>query len=315
MDFLQIILMIVLVGAVIASVTAFICFYMIFYSKKRAPRTEWVDIPEGAIYEERREQLTKWALEVHDLPHTEVSLTTFDGLTLRGKYYEFEKGAPIEIILHGYKGNYVRDLSGGIIRCKMLGHNVLVYDHRASGDSDGSVITFGINESLDCLKWVDYVIENIDKDARIILAGVSMGAATVMIASGMDLPKNVIGAVADCGYTSARDIIKKVIRDMKLPADLLYPFASLGARLYGGFDLDKTSPIEAMEKCRIPIIFFHGDTDDFVPHEMSLKNFEKCVSPKKRMVTIPNAGHGLCLPVDVELYLKELREFFGEQDL
>ena len=137
-----------------------------------------------------------------------------------------------------------------------------------------------------------------------------MGASTVLMASTYELPENVVGVLADCGYTSAREIIKKVIREMKLPADLLYPFVKLGARIFGHFDLDEHSPIEAMKKCKLPVILLHGDADDFVPYSMSLENFEACTSEKKRMVTIAGAGHGLAFPADKEKYLTALHEFF-----
>ena len=172
------------------------------------------------------------------------------------------------------------------------------------------MITFGEKERRDCLTWVDFVIQHIDKEAKIILTGISMGAATVMMAASMELPPNVIGVLADCGYTSTQAIIKKVIRDMKLPADLLYPLVRIGARLFGGFDPDAFSPIESMKKCKLPVIFFHGDTDDFVPCYMSEENFAACAAEQKRLVIIPGAGHGLCFPVDQETYLKELRDFF-----
>ena len=138
-----------------------------------------------------------------------------------------------------------------------------------------------------------------------------MGAATVLITSGKELPKNVVGVLADCGYTSAKDIIKKVIRDMKLPANILYPFAMLGAKLFGKFDLDETSPIEAVKRSKLPTIFFHGDTDDFVPCYMSEENFKACKAPKK-LVIIKGAGHGIAFPVDEKCYIKEAKEFFKE---
>ena len=136
-----------------------------------------------------------------------------------------------------------------------------------------------------------------------------MGAATVMMASAMELPKNVVGTVADCGYTSAKDIIKKVIRDMHLPDNLLYPFVRLGARLFGGFDPDADSPISSMPNCRVPVIFFHGDTDAFVPQSMSEENFAACTAPKHLVIT-PGAGHGLCFPIDVDTYVREIEAFF-----
>ncbi len=286
-----------------------ICFFKIFFAA-RIPSKEEYPIPEGEIYECHREQITEWIKDIRQMEHKDVEITSHDGLRLTGKYYEYEKGAPIEILFHGYKGTAERDLCGGVHRSFALGHSALIVDHRASGNSDGRVITFGIKESRDCLGWIDLVIREIDSEAKIILTGISMGAATVMIASGYELPQNVVGILADCGYTSAREIIKKVMRDMHLPAGLLYPFARLAARLFGGFDPDSLSPIEAMKKCRLPIIFFHGDNDDFVPHSMSEENYSACVSEKKRLVITPGAGHGLCFPVDQVGYLSELRDFF-----
>ena len=239
-----------------------------------------------------------------------MSITSFDGLTLRGKYYEYEKGAPIELLMHGYRGSMERDMSGGVVRCFKQGRSALCVDHRASGISDGKVITFGVNESRDCVEWVNFIINNIDKDAKIILTGISMGAATVMITAGKELPKNVVAVLADCGYTSAKEIIMNTMRDMKLPPKLLYPFAVLGGKLYGKFDIDETSPIEMMKKCRLPVIFIHGDADDFVPYDMSVRNYEACSSENKKLVTIEGAGHGVCFPVDQEKYLAALSEFF-----
>ncbi len=267
------------------------------------------EIPEGEIYEVYRDAMINWQKNALALPHKDVAIHSFDGLTLRGKYYEHSKDAPIEILFHGYHGSAIRDLSGGIARCFSLGHSALIVDHRGSGSSDGHVITFGIRERRDCRKWVDFVITELNPNAKIILTGISMGAATVMMCADEELPENVIGVLADCGYTSAKQIIKKVIAEMKLPADLLYPFVKLGAFVFGGFDIDEKSPLEAMQNCRLPVIFFHGDTDDFVPHSMSLENFNACIA-KKRFVAIPGAGHGLAYPVGKETYLHELADFF-----
>jgi pimeloyl-ACP methyl ester carboxylesterase len=266
-------------------------------------------VTAGEIYEPHHEQMIEWIKYARALPHTEVSIRSFDGLKLSGTYYEFQKGAPIDILFHGYHGCAEQDLSGGVYRCQRLGHNVLIVDHRAAGKSEGHVITFGVNESRDAAAWVQYVVENIDPNAKILLGGISMGAATVMMASAMELPPNVVGTVADCGYTSAKEIIKKVIRDMHLPDNLLYPFVRLGARLFGGFDPDANSPIASMPNCRVPVIFFHGDTDAFVPMSMSEENFAACAAPKHLVIT-PGAGHGLCFPVDVDTYVKEIETFF-----
>jgi fermentation-respiration switch protein FrsA (DUF1100 family) len=213
-------------------------------------------------------------------------------------------------MFHGYRGTAERDLSGAVYRCFSLGRNALIVDHRASGTSDGHVITFGAKERYDCLTWVDFVLREIDPDAKMILTGISMGAATVMLASALDLPRNVVGVLADCGYTSAREIIYKVARDMHLPPAFLYPFARLGARLLGGFDPDDASPVHAMADCHLPIIFFHGDSDGFVPCEMSRENYNACASKQKRLVITSGAGHGLCFSVDQDTYFAALKAFF-----
>lgn len=292
--------------------TTLICFKLAFYSSRKPKKNPpEFDIPPGKIYEPYREQMVAWMKEARAMPCREVSITSFDGLKLCGKYYEYKKGAPIELMMHGYRGTAERDLCGGIQRCFSLGRSCLIIDQRGAGKSEGHVISFGIKEHRDCLDWVDFIINNIDKDAKIILCGISMGAATVLTAAGKETPENVVGVLADCGYTSAKEIIQKVIRKMGLPAKLLYPFVKLGARVFGGFKLEETSPIDAMRVTRLPVIFFHGESDDFVPCDMSVRNHEACRA-EKRLVTIPNAGHGLCYLVDPEKYLEALAEFSRE---
>jgi fermentation-respiration switch protein FrsA (DUF1100 family) len=312
MEPIWIILLCVLALVVIVMITALVCYLMVFYSKSRKPRAEDdYDLPPGKEYEPFYPQMIEWTKRSRATPHKKVEITTFDGLTLRGRYYEFSPDAPIEIMMHGYHGNLERDLSGGIFRALNIGHSVLTYDHRGSGLSDGNTLTFGINESRDCRRWIDFVLKEINPDAKIILSGVSMGAATAMITSGYDdLPENIVGIVADCGYTSAKDIIKKVIREMKLPPNILYPFVKLGARLYGGFNLDEFSPIEQVAKSKIPTIFVHGDQDFFVPIDMSERNFEASNATKKELYIVEGAAHGLAYVVAGDKYLDKLSEFF-----
>ena len=288
-----------------------IIFSQIFYSPKRKPlgKDEY-ETPHGRVYKPYRDQMIEWMKQMRSTEHRDIEIISYDGLRLVGKYYEQKKGAPIEIMFHGYKSTAERDLCGGMQRCFKVGRNALIVEQRACGASEGSVITFGAKESRDCLSWVDFVIKNIDENAEIIITGISMGAATVMTAASMDLPKNVVGILADCGFTSTKDIVKKVMRDRKLPANLLYPFARLGAIIFGGFDPDKTSPIKSMKECKLPIIFFHGDVDEYVPCYMSEENYNACVSERKRLVVTKGAGHGLCFVVDTEGYFRELDEFF-----
>lgn len=312
MEFLCITLGIIALITVAIFLIAYVCFRMAFYVPDRdSENCEVAGIPEGEIYEPFRECMENWAKEAKAIPHEEFSITTFDGLKLFGKYYEYKKGAPIELMFHGYRGNAQRDLSGGVQRCFKLQRSALIVDQRCSEKSEGNVITFGIHEHKDCLCWIDFMLKHFGPDVKIILTGISMGASTVLMAAGKPLPKNVIGVLADCGYNSPKDIIKKVIKQMGLPASIGYFFVKLGARIYGHFDLDEISPEVALKNCTVPVIFFHGETDDYVPCEMSRINYDACHC-RKKIVTIPNAGHGLSYPVDPEKYLSSLKEFFGE---
>ena len=308
-----IIIAIILVAVVL--ITAYVCFRITFYvTKKQKTRTEEYPIPKGKVYEPWREKMIDWIKETRSLPCREFTIQSFDGLTLHGKFYEYTPGATIELMIHGYRGNAERDLCGGVQRCFALGHSALVIDQRGSGKSQGNVMTFGIREHRDCLKWIELLIETFGPDTKIILTGISMGASTVLMAAGQSLPKNVIGVLADCGYTSAKEIITLVIRMLKLPPKLAYPFVKLGALLYGGFRLEKDSAVSAMTRCKIPVIFYHGESDDFVPCYMSQQNYDACTS-KKQLVTIPDAGHGLCYLVNPDRYLSTLKSFFAEESL
>lgn len=298
------VLWVVLGLAIITLLISYVCFRMSFLVVKRSK----AEIPPGKAYEPYRPVLKKWMEEARKMPCEEMEITSFDGLKLRGKYYECIPGAPMELMLHGYRGNGERDLCGGIQRAFALGRNVLIPDQRAGGRSEGRVITFGINESKDCVTWLEHIEKRFGPDVKVIITGVSMGAATVMMAAGRELPKCVVGVLADCGYTSPRAIIKKVIRDMKLPADLLYPFVRLGAIVFGRFDPDSYSPEEAMANCKLPVIFVHGEADDFVPCEMTRRNYELCTGPKV-LLTVPDAGHGLSYPAAPERYIRTLKDF------
>jgi pimeloyl-ACP methyl ester carboxylesterase len=212
-------------------------------------------------------------------------------------------------MFHGYRGSAERDLSGGIKRAFALNHNVLLVDQRASSLSDGHTTTFGVNERRDCMSWVKYVVENFPPDTKIILTGVSMGAATVILASELDLAENVIGVLADCSYSSQKEVIQKVIKEMKLPPTIFYPLIKIGAKIFGRFNIEERTPLEAIINAKVPVLLFHGDIDPLVPHEMSIK-LHNANKEMTKLVLIPNAGHCLCYLIEPELYLKEMKDFF-----
>lgn len=309
MNVLFVVLGVIAVIVVLILTVSYICFNMAFFVKKKQRIVKEFDIPPGKEYEPYRDTMLGFMKEVKELPYTDMYVTSFDGLKLHAKFYEYQKGAPIEIMFHGYRGSAERDLCGGVQRCFALGRSVLLVDQRGAGKSQGNIISFGVNESKDAVLWAEHAVKVLGKDIKIILCGISMGAATVMMASNKKLPENVVGILADCGYTSAKEMIIKTIKELGLPPKLLYPFVKLGARIFGRFKLEENPPIEAIKQCKLPIIFFHGEADGFVPCEMSERLYKEC-GAQKQIITVKGAEHGLSYLVDKEGYLKSLGEFF-----
>lgn len=304
-----IIIGLVLVGLlVLALLICYICFFMVFRSSKGA-KSDGYDLPVGEGYDAYREDMRRWIDDLRATPCREISVKTKDGLTLHGAYYEHTPTSPIEIMFHGYRGTRARDFCVGVERAERVGHSAILVDQRAHGKSDGKVISFGVKERFDVLAWVDYARKEFP-GRPIILTGISMGAATVMMASEFDLPDEVICTLADCGYTSPKEIICKVMRDMKLPDRVFYPFVRLGALIFGCFDPDSASPYDALSRAKVPVVFAHGDCDSFVPYEMSVRNYEACITEKK-LIIVPTAEHGIAYIVNKDDYVKRLYDFFA----
>lgn len=246
-----------------------------------------------------------------NVPHEDVSILSHDGLKLTGRYYRVADGAPLEILFHGYKGNATRDFCGTWKIAQEAGHNVLLIDERCHGRSEGHTITFGILERQDCLNWVKYANERFG-NIPILLSGVSMGAATVLMAAGMGLPENVKGVIADCPYDTPSNIIKKVLgKDMGMPVGIVYLLIRFGGMLYGRFDLEKDSPVKAVKRADVPILLIHGDDDRFVPYEMSC-NIHAAAPEKITFHTIHGAGHALNYMTAPEEYRQIVLEFIGK---
>ncbi len=310
MTALWIILVVIFGLAIIFFGVLLFCYFMTFYVPRRTKKyLEKYKMPPGKVYLEYEDVLIPAMKKVRSMPCEKVEIKSFDNLTLRGRYFETKKGAPVELMMHGYRGNSETDLSIGVLRAQTLGHNVLLVDHRAAGYSDGHTITFGAKESKDCLSWVDFLINKLGKDVKIFMTGISMGAATVMIAAGNDdLPKNVVGVVADCGYTSAEEIIKKVVKQMHLPVKIFYPLIKLSAKIFGRFDISDAQPIKSLKNCKLPIVFFHSKTDNFVPASMSERNYNACASNKKQLLITELGAHGMCFMFDKEGYINALKQ-------
>lgn len=269
-------------------------------------------IPSGEQYECVKDNILSLIKEMDELTFESVFITSFDGVKLYARYYHVRDGAPLQIQFHGYRGSALRDFCGGHKLARESGHNILAVDQRAHGKSGGNTITFGINERYDCLSWVNYAVERFGKETLIFLSGVSMGAATVLMASELNLPDNVIGIIADSPYSSPEEIIRKVCReDIGLPPLLAMFFIRLGAKVFGHFDLRKADAVDAVHRTKIPILLLHGESDLFVPCDMS-KIIAENASGRIFRETFQNAGHGLSYIVDPDKYSKITIRFTEE---
>lgn len=239
-----------------------------------------------------------------------ITITSFDGTRLFGRYYHFKDGAPLMLLMHGYRSHPYRDCAGGHALAQKMGFNALVVDQRAHGDSEGSTITFGIKERYDCRCWVDYSNKRFGSSGPIILSGLSMGAATVLMISELDLPENVACIMADCPYSSPAAIIEKVCHDMHYPVSLCRPFLRLGAEIYGRFNLSECTANEAVRQAKVPILLLHGEADHYVPCDMSREIAANCAS-RVELHTFPDAGHGLCYMTDPKRYERVVYEFLN----
>ncbi len=299
------------ISATIVIAASFVCYRLTFFVSEKC-KNDYFSLPDTEQYSPFKEKTREMIENTLKMPYEPITIRSFDGLTLFAKLYLVDKNAPFEIMMHGYKSAAERDFSGGVKIATEGGFNVLLVDQRAHGKSEGKALSFGVNERIDCLSWVNYLINRFGSGTRIILYGMSMGAATVLMATELDLPKNVIGVFADCGYTAPSEIIKKVIKDTKLPLFPTYPLIRLGGKLFGGFDIEKASAKNALKSCDIPVLLIHGAEDRFVPCDMGRENFNACASKNKRLLIIGGAGHGISYMVDKNAYMQTLSEFLSE---
>lgn len=258
----------VLILLIFILAASYVC-YRLCFSVPKQTETDLFRLPDTEQYAPYREAMTQMVRTVLALPYEDVWIRSDDGLHLHGKYYAGQPGAPVQIMMHGYKSGAERDFCGGAQIAVQGGYHVLLVDQRAHGKSEGRCLTFGIQERYDCRAWVNYAAGRFGADTKILLYGVSMGAATVLMAGGLNLPRNVVGIVADCGYSSPAAIIRKVIRDQHLPIFPVYQLIRLGGKLFGGFDLESATVTDALAHCDIPVLLIHGGDDRFVPCDIT----------------------------------------------
>ncbi len=284
---------------VITITLSYVCYKMIYFNNLKVQ--ELYKLPIKINDDQTYQKVCQMIDDVKKEPYEKVSIKGYDGLILNARYYHSSDNAPLEIVFHGYKSINYRDFCGGFKVAKKLGHNILLIEQRGHGDSKSNKITFGVKEKKDCVSWCKYALDKFGNNIDIILVGISMGAATVLMASELDLPQNVKGIIADCPYSSPKDIILKVCKDMKIPVFLAYPFIAIGTILFTNIRFNSKGAKDAVKNTDIPILLIHGTSDDFVPSQMSRMIYENA-KPYKELHLFEGAGHGASFLVDENKY-------------
>ncbi len=261
---------------------------------------------------EIRRQIQEDGEWLESLPREDVEILSQDGLRLVGHYiYAQGQTRRLAVLFHGWRGSWTGDF-GSIGRwLREIGCDLLLVEQRGQGASEGKYMGFGVLERRDVSQWMRYLERERHNMLPVYLGGVSMGAATVLMAAGDELPDFVQGVLADCGFTSPYEMLYEVGRkSLRMREHPAMDYVNRIVRLHAHFGIKEYSTPESLRKTRLPVFFVHGLADDFVPCRMSQKAYEACAS-RKELLLVEGAGHVRSFFYDNENYRRRVESFFG----
>ncbi len=265
------------------------------------------DIIYAEYNDENLNDAQKWLEEKSN--YSDKYIESYDKLQLHS-YVVNQNSNKWAIVVHGYGG------SGKLMSDKSkyfydMGYNVLIPDLRGHGKSEGDYIGMGWKDRLDIISWINFIIKE-NPNAEIVLHGTSMGAATVLMTSGENLPSNVKAIVADCAYTSAWDEFSYQLETyLKVPSSYILNVTNMVTKLKAGYSLKEASALESVKKATVPILYIHGDKDKFVPYSMMDKLYDATNSPKEKL-TIEGGEHANSDLVSPFLYWLKVEDFLNQ---
>ena len=256
----------------------------------------------------RRESLDAASEWFQNVERQKLSVETEDGYTLIAEEFLQEESGSWVLLLHGYTG-WKEEMYPFAYWYHTNGYHVLVPDLRCQGESEGDFIGMGWTDHFDCMLWIDYIL-SVDPEAKIVLHGQSMGAATALMMSGEEtLPENVTAVISDCAYSDAYSMFgEKITEWFYLPAFPLVDSARLALLARSGYDLYDASALQAVSQSRTPTLFIHGDQDAMISYQMSVDLYETA-SCEKELLIVEGAGHGQAQDKDPEAYYGAIEEF------
>lgn len=285
-------------------------FFSLAFVRKDNTDIENFDSEFNSFLASYTEILNKGMKFIKNTEHTRYETFSFDGLKLSARYYDRNSNNTI-ILFHGYRSSAAHDFSCAVEMYYNMGFNILLVDQRSHGLSEGKLITFGVKESRDVISWIEFLNAKFSPE-KIVLSGLSMGATTVLLALKNEMPKNVKCVIADCGFTSPIDIIKKVAKQsFKIDASFYIPIMDFFCKIFGNFSIKNISTVDAIKNINVPILLIHGTNDNFVPCEMSKLAFESA-NENSKLVLVDGADHGISYLVDTKRVTEELNNFISE---
>lgn len=264
------------------------------------------------IKEHHEQSISDAGTLVKNAESRKVSIQSEDGYKLVAEeFFAKEDSEKWVLLLHGYTG-WKEEMYPFAYWYYEQGYHVLAPDLRCQGESEGDFIGMGWTDHFDCELWVDYILEQ-DADAKIVLHGQSMGAATALMMSGDEnLSDHVKAVVSDCAYTDAYSMFgDKITSWFSLPAFPFVDSACLMLRLRGGYDLKDASAVDAVKKSHTPTLFIHGDEDALISVDMAYELYEAAVCEKELLV-MEGAGHAQSQDKDPGLYYGTISDFLEE---
>ncbi len=232
---------------------------------------------------------------LYSLNPEDLEIISKDNLRLKAWYIPAEKETKnFAICVHGHNCNGP-DECGHLLPFyrNTMGFNYLLPDLRGHGRSDGNQIGFGALDFKDIKLWINYLTERFGDDIRIVLHGISMGAATVMLVNNNNPQKQVKAIIEDCGYTDAFEQVSKKMKDigLKHTSDFFAGITNIYCRKFSKYDLRKdATPLGTMQNAVNPVMFIHGDKDALVPVEMCKRLYDACPTEKELFI-VPGAEH------------------------
>jgi len=237
-----------------------------------------------------------------------LEITSYDDLNLVAQFIDNDANTNKAVILaHGFRNT--SDDMGKLAKLYYEeGFDVLLPDSRGHGDSEGDYIGYGWHDRLDYLDWIDLLVEDYDAE-DIILHGNSMGAATVLMTSGEDLPNEVKGIIADSGYSTVKDELAHQLKHLYgLPAFPLLDVTSVITKMRAGYTLGGASSIEQVKNNELPLLIIHGEDDDLVPTAMSQEIYD-AAGGEKELWLVPGAGHTKAFDNVTEEFNERVKDF------